>query len=142
MSYGQAFGFECILTFTLVSVVFAVSVGEPHFGNIGPFAVGLAQWAGGLAAGNFTGGALNPARVLGPAIVFSARWHQAWVYVLAELLGGALAAGAAIVLYGLGPDWARFHDHSAKKPSNPRDEEVTYHNEGLAVSQSVDNHTS
>lgn len=51
------------------------------------------------------------------------------MYVLAELLGGALAAGAAIVLYGLGPDWARFHDHSAKKPSNPRDEEVTYHNE-------------
>ena len=28
------------------------------------------------AAGNFTGGALNPARLLGPAIVFDAKWHQ------------------------------------------------------------------
>ena len=31
-----------------VSVVYAVAIGEPHFGNIGPFAIGLAQWAGGF----------------------------------------------------------------------------------------------
>lgn len=31
-----------------VSVVYAVAIGEPHFGNIGPFAIGIAQWAGGF----------------------------------------------------------------------------------------------
>ena len=32
-------------TFVLVSVVYAVAVGEPSFGNIGPLAVGLALFA-------------------------------------------------------------------------------------------------
>ena len=54
---------------------------------------------------------------------------QAWVYVLAELLGSALAAGAAVVLYGVGPDWARLHDHSATRPKALEDEETAFRNE-------------
>ena len=30
------------MTFVLVSVVYAVAIGEPSFGIIGPFAIGLA----------------------------------------------------------------------------------------------------
>ena len=33
------------MTFVLVSVVYAVAVGEPSFGIMGPFAVGLALFA-------------------------------------------------------------------------------------------------
>lgn len=33
------------MTFVLVSVVYAVAVGEPSFGNVGPFAVGLALFS-------------------------------------------------------------------------------------------------
>lgn len=33
------------MTFVLVSVVYAVAVGEPSFGNVGPFAVGLSLFA-------------------------------------------------------------------------------------------------
>lgn len=33
------------MTFVLVCTVYAVAVGEPSFGNIGPFAIGLALWA-------------------------------------------------------------------------------------------------
>ena len=47
ISKGQAFGWEVVMTFVLVSTVYAVAVGEPSFGNIGPLAVGLALWASG-----------------------------------------------------------------------------------------------
>lgn len=42
---GMLFGWETIMTFVLVSVVYAVAVGEPSFGNIGPYAVGLSLFA-------------------------------------------------------------------------------------------------
>ena len=42
---GMLFGWETVMTFVLVSVVYAVAVGEPSFGNVGPFAVGLSLFA-------------------------------------------------------------------------------------------------
>ena len=42
---GMLFGWETIMTFVLVSVVYAVAIGEPSFGIMGPFAVGLALFA-------------------------------------------------------------------------------------------------
>lgn len=39
------FGWETVMTFVLVSVVYAVAIGEPSFGIMGPFAVGLALFA-------------------------------------------------------------------------------------------------
>ena len=42
---GMLFGWETVMTFVLVSVVYAVAVGEPSFGVMGPFAVGLALFA-------------------------------------------------------------------------------------------------
>lgn len=47
------FGWEAVMTFVLVSVVYAVAVGEPSFGNVGPLAVGLALFAM-VFAGEFT----------------------------------------------------------------------------------------
>lgn len=52
--------------------------------------------------GQFTGAALNPARVLGPAIVFHCYWNSAFVYVFGELFGGLLAAVIVLPLYGFG----------------------------------------
>ena len=135
---GMLFGWEVIMTFVLVSVVYAVAVGEPSFGIMGPFAVGLALFAmvfaGELSSCNlciantsvtswfeacmsrgiapapehepqhvsflvtcvarnaavmliagsqFTGTAINPARALGPAIVFHCHWDKVWLYVIA-----------------------------------------------------------
>ena len=39
------FGWETVMTFVLVSVVYAVAVGEPSFGNVGPYAVGLSLFS-------------------------------------------------------------------------------------------------
>lgn len=54
------------------------------------------------AGGQFTGAALNPARVLGPAIVFHCYWDTAFIYVFGELFGGLLAAIIVLPLYGFG----------------------------------------
>lgn len=41
----------------------------------------------------YTGGALNPARALGPAVVIGSFNHYHWIYWLGPYLGATLAAG-------------------------------------------------
>lgn len=81
---------EAAFTFVLVSAVFgtAVATDAP---KVGGFGIGLAVLVSALAIGPFTGAALNPARAIGPALVFG-EWHQQAAYWLGPLLGGALAA--------------------------------------------------
>lgn len=55
-----------------------------------------------MAGGPYTGAALNPARVFGPALVFDCFWNTAFVYIVAQLLGGFAAAGLVLPLYGFG----------------------------------------
>ncbi|KAL3137469.1 hypothetical protein ABBQ38_004758 [Trebouxia sp. C0009 RCD-2024] len=102
ITLGMLFGWETVMTFVLVSVVYAVAIGEPSFGVMGPFAVGLALFAMVFAGSQFTGTAINPARALGPAIVFHCRWDQVWLYVIAECVGGVIAGMLAGPLYGVG----------------------------------------
>lgn len=97
---GQLFGWELFSTFILVSTVFAVAIGKPNFGIAGPFIVGVALWAMALCSGQYTGAALNPARVLGPAAVFHCHWDLVWIYLLAHIAAALLAGLVAWPLYG------------------------------------------
>ncbi|KAK9840175.1 hypothetical protein WJX74_004807 [Apatococcus lobatus] len=102
---GMLFGWEFFLSFILVSTVYAVAIGEPTFGNIAPFIVGLSLVLDLFAGAGYSGGGVSPARVLGPAIVFHCHWNTAWVYVLAEMLGGIIAGVLACPLYGDHAPW-------------------------------------
>jgi glycerol uptake facilitator-like aquaporin len=44
-----------------------------------------------LIGGPISGGAMNPARFLGPAIVNASQLQYTWLYLIGELLGGLLA---------------------------------------------------
>eukprot|EP00891_Asterochloris_glomerata_P004183 jgi/Astpho2/4183/e_gw1.00064.59.1_t len=99
---GQLFWWEALMTFVLVSVVFAVAVTKPGHGNVGPLIVGFSLFASAFIGGQFTGAALNPARVLGPAMVFHCYWDTAFIYVFGELFGGLIAAAMVLPLYGFG----------------------------------------
>jgi len=57
-----------------------------------------------IAGGPYSGAALNPARVLGPSMVFHCYWDTVPVYVTAQLLGAFLAALLTMPLYGFGPE--------------------------------------
>lgn len=52
-----------------------------------------------LAAGQATGGSMNPARSLGPALVFGGQaLRHVWIYVLGPTIGAVLASGLAPAL--------------------------------------------
>ena len=54
-----------------------------------------------LAGAQYTGGALNPARVIGPSLVFLCTPQKSfWAYLIGEVLGGILAAGACAATFG------------------------------------------
>eukprot|EP00900_Chrysochromulina_parva_P003929 jgi/Chrpa1/13537/Chrysochromulina_OHIO_Genome00002712-RA len=89
---GSVFVLEMLGTFVLVATVHAVAVAKPGFGDHAPFAIGLAIVVVVGGAGHITGGFFNPARFIGPALVFGCDLHNAWLYLIAQLLGGALAS--------------------------------------------------
>ena len=95
----QGVGFEAILTFFLVWVVFATAA-DPRgtFKAIAGLAIGLTITLGILAAGPLTGAAMNPARAFGPELVQGV-WTDAWVYYVGPVLGGVVAALAYDWLY-------------------------------------------
>ncbi|XP_066468967.1 aquaporin-4-like [Tiliqua scincoides] len=88
---GQALGMEAFSTFQLALTIFAV---EDHrkreLGEPGTLAIGFSVIVGALAAGMFSGGSMNPARSLGPAVV-TGIWEHHWVYWLGPILGAVLA---------------------------------------------------
>ncbi|XP_066841829.1 aquaporin-2-like isoform X1 [Anser cygnoides] len=72
---GQAWGWETFATFQLALAAFATA--DRAAGPTG-LALGSAVAAGALAAGPFSGGSMNPARSLGPAVV-TGIWDDHWV---------------------------------------------------------------
>ena len=99
---GSAIVLEAIATFFLVWVIFATAA-DPGgaFKSIAGLAIGLTITIDILAIGPLTGAAMNPARSLGPELVFNV-WSDFWVYLVGPLLGAAVAAIAYDRLY-LGP---------------------------------------
>jgi glycerol uptake facilitator protein len=87
----QATGVEIVLTFFLALTVWAVGVDRRARPSLAPVAVGLVVVAGVIAGGSFSGGAMNPARWLGPALVAGAfaNWP---VWIIGPLLGATLGS--------------------------------------------------
>jgi MIP family channel proteins len=81
---------EAVATFFLVFVVYGTVVNEKAPASVYPIAIGLTITAGILAIGPFTGGALNPARGFGPALV-SGEWGGLPSFTIGPLIGGVLA---------------------------------------------------
>lgn len=82
---------EALLTFFLVWTVFATLVDKKAAAGFGGLAVGFVLVVAVMVGGNFTMGALNPARSFGPALV-SSHWGMHYVYWVGPVIG-ALVAG-------------------------------------------------
>jgi MIP family channel proteins len=87
----QAFIVEILITFILVFVVMSVATDDRAPAAIAPIAVGFALAVGVFIAGPVTGGAVNPARALGPMIV-AGDLTGVWLYILGPIVGGVLGA--------------------------------------------------
>jgi MIP family channel proteins len=88
---GASFVVEFLATFLLVYTVYGVAVDRRAAPGIQGLAIGGAIMLAGLVAGPISGGSVNPARSLGPAIV-SGNFTDIWLYVVAPILGGVAAA--------------------------------------------------
>ncbi len=87
----RAFIVEALITFLLVFVIMAVATDARVPAALAAPSIGFALVAAVLIGGGITGGAVNPDRAAGPAIM-SGQFRGLWVYVLAEILGGVAAA--------------------------------------------------
>jgi MIP family channel proteins len=89
ITYLGAFVLEGIGTFFLVNTVLHTAV-RGAAGRLAPFAIGMTVTVCILMFGVLTGGSVNPARTIGPAVATGV-YNGIGVYLVAQLLGGALA---------------------------------------------------
>ena len=86
---------ESLFTFALVYVVLNVATADATDGNsYFGLAIGFTVLAGAFAVGQVSGAAFNPAVAFGASIRGLLPWSNLWLYIVAELLGGAAAAFA------------------------------------------------
>jgi aquaporin Z len=96
---GGAFAFEAILTAIFVFVVLRVT-SETANAATAAIAIGLTLTVVHLVGIPITGTSVNPARSLGPAlIVGGTALSQVWLFIVAPLVGGVIAAGLHQMLY-------------------------------------------
>lgn len=100
ISFGGAFMFEAVGTAFLVTAVLHTAVRSPS--RLAPVAIGMTITLCILGFGVLTGGAINPARTIGPAVA-AGLYGEVPLYVAAQLVG-AIVAGTLYRSF-----WAQRH---------------------------------
>lgn len=87
------FLFEVIASFIFILVIMTVTSASKGNGKIAGLVIGLSLTLIILVGLNITGLSVNPARSLAPALfVGGAALQQLWIFILAPIVGGILAA--------------------------------------------------
>jgi aquaporin Z len=101
-----AFIAEIILTFLFVFVILAVTRRASN-ATVAGLVIGLTLTLVHVIGIPIDGTSVNPARSLGPALfVGGEALSQLWVFLIAPLLGGAVAAGLYLLMYPVGEEEA------------------------------------
>ncbi len=84
---------EFMITAILMLVIIAVATDRRTGPALPPISIGLTVVLGVLIAGDITGGSMNPARSLGPALFGSEMARSnLWIYFVGPILGATFAA--------------------------------------------------
>jgi len=90
---GPALVAEFLFTFALCFVVLNVATAKGTSGNsFYGLAIGSTVMVGAFAVGGISGGAFNPAVALGISILGLSAWSSIWIFLVANLAGGVVAA--------------------------------------------------
>jgi aquaporin Z len=85
---------EFLFTFALVYVVLNAATAKGTSGNsFYGLAIGFTVMVGAFSVGNISGGAFNPAVAVGISVMGLSAWPNIWIYLVADFVGGAVAAG-------------------------------------------------
>ena len=87
----QVLVIEAIVTFLLMLVIMSVATDERVSSSVVGPAIGFTLVAAILIAGPISGGAVNPARALGPMII-AGKYTGWWAYMVGPLVGAICAA--------------------------------------------------
>lgn len=110
---------EVILTFFLVFVIWGVAVDPRGPKILAPLAIGLTLTFGVIIGGPFTGGAMNPARWFGPALMGDALDANWPVWILGPIVGALIASTAYELFFldaGGTPDAADLRNLEPRAP--------------------------
>ena len=89
---GASLVIEVVLTFVFVLAILGVT-SRPEFGKVAGIVIGLTLTLVHILGIYFTGTSVNPARSFGPALfVGGDALKNVWVFLLAPMVGGVLAA--------------------------------------------------
>ena len=84
---------EFLFTFALVYVVLNTATAKGTANNsFYGLAIGMTVMIGVFAVGDICGGAFNPAVAIGLSVLGLTSWSKIWIYLVADFLGGAVAA--------------------------------------------------
>jgi aquaporin Z len=93
LAVGPSLLAEFLFTFALVFVVLNTATSKGTEGNsFYGLAIGFTVTVGAFAVGNISGGAFNPAVAVGVTVMGLAAWSSIWIYLVANFVGGAVAA--------------------------------------------------
>ena len=93
LNVAKAILAEFLFTFALAYVVLNVATAKGTAGNsFYGLAIGMTVMTGAFAVGGISGGAFNPAVAVGISVMGLAAWSNIWIYLVGNLLGGAVAA--------------------------------------------------
>jgi aquaporin Z len=111
---GAAFLAELVFTFALAWVVLNVATSRDHpVNSFYGLAIGSTVTAGAIAVGSISGAAFNPAVTVALTVAGVFEWKWIWLYLLAQLVGGALAGMAF-----------RFVEPEQARPSSEPEDEL------------------
>ncbi len=100
-SVGKMLVVEFLFTFALAYVVLNVATAKGTAGNsFYGLAIGFVVVVGAISVGWISGGAFNPAIALGATVFGAFKWAHIWIYMLADFLGGAVAALVFLYIQG------------------------------------------
>ncbi|MDJ1646057.1 MIP/aquaporin family protein [Mycoplasma phocimorsus] len=110
---GTIFNFAYELIGTLVLLGTIVAIGKANISNLGPLPVTFLVMSIGISLGSSTGYAINPARDLGPRIIYfftekiflrkrkqehiGANWAYSWIPVIAPIIAGFIIGGLSLL---------------------------------------------
>lgn len=87
----QALIMEIVVTFSMMFITSAVATDTKAIGEMAGIAVGSAVCITSILAGPVSGGSMNPARTIGPAMA-SNDYRAIWVYIIGPVCGTLLGA--------------------------------------------------
>ncbi|KAL2157090.1 hypothetical protein VTH06DRAFT_7046 [Thermothelomyces fergusii] len=119
---AQGLFIEVFLTAQLVFVIIMLAAEKHKSTFLAPVGIGITFFLAELVGAYFTGGSLNPARSLCPAVINHSFPGYFWIYWVGPLLGSLLACAFYVLLKYLrwkecnpGQDWDEFEKQASER---------------------------